>query len=287
MASQRARSSQPRLPGSPSLWLEKRPLSEIAFTDGRDCLKRLLPRRPEIHFLRSTRHKMKSIHREMFTLAKGRCEDPSITFEHAKCHPHFLPALLFLFLFVFFCPSSLRALWSPWSSSAPAACSAAFDAFFYCICIICSRAALARSVSPFTLVAPLTAACGCSCCSGDCGCYSGCDAPSWAAAAFWCSLCTLAIISWNCCCLYRCSSMSRKPPLFGCRYNTLRLPCLGSLCCCSYRCLSSRSFFSFCDIFEGLLEPMALWPAFSAYRAFSCWIESSLKFLSCCPECNR
>ena len=183
--------------------------------------------------------------------------------------------------------SSLRPLWSPWSSSAAAGCSASLYARYCCICIICSRAALASSVSPLTLAAPLTAVYCCCCYYGCyCCCYC-CCAASWAAVAFWCSLCTLAIISWNCCCLYRYSSMSRKPPLFGCRCINLRLPCLVSLCCYSNRCLSSSSFFSFCDIFEGLFEPIALWPAFSAYLAFSCWIESSLKFLSCCSECKR
>ena len=66
-----ARSRQLRQPSSQCFWQEKRALSEIAFTCGHDWLQCLLRRRPEKHFISTTRHKLKSIHKEIFTLYKG------------------------------------------------------------------------------------------------------------------------------------------------------------------------------------------------------------------------
>lgn len=89
----------------------------------------------------------------------------------------FLPVLLLLFLFVFFCPSS--PLCWPWSSSlfSPAAlppsevCKASK-------CIICSRAAFASKVSPLGLAAPFDAAAAGS---------SYCSYLDWGAPAVCCS----------------------------------------------------------------------------------------------------
>jgi hypothetical protein len=179
-----ARSRRLRQSSSQCFWQEKRALSEIALACGHDCLQCLLRRRPEKHFISTTRHKLKSKCRDIHS-AK-RLEHPVIKSKRAECRPHFLPVLLFFFLFAFFC-SSLRPLWSPWSSSAAAGCSASLYARYYCICIICSRAALASSVSPLTLAAPLTAVCCCGCCGGYYGYYYGyccCCTASWAAVAF-------------------------------------------------------------------------------------------------------
>lgn len=183
---------------------------------------------------------------------------------------HFLD---FFFLFLLWVSDWLSPdLAESWASSSwlfsPPFFSSSLASFS--ICSLFSLAAFANKVS--------------FCFPADEGAYpSSYWAPSASSVWSW----TFFIMSWNCWCLYLCSSISRKPPRFCCLATSFLFFLLFYLWCSSYLFCSSISLSSFWDFLLLLLLPIGLDPAFSAYLAFSWATESSMNWLIWFSECKR